>query len=676
MPSCPRGLVSFLLIVLLAVVSLAETVRAAPRRSLEPEDLDRFLAVDAATCSADGRWVAYTVEGSDPEADERKSSVWMVDFEGATDVQLTGPGDTAANPKFSPDGRYVSFLSARGPEGKTRLYLLDRHGGEAQAIAGSKGDVGDYAWSPDGRRLVLSMSSGDETEGGKTPKPIVIDRLHFKQDMDGYLTEDDRTHLYLYDLATKKLLPLTTQPQGDDTSPVFSPDGKTIAFLTNRGTDADRTGRLEIDLIDSQAGAAPRKLTGFFAPNKQWLAWSSDGTRLLYTSGLEARLNAYIQDHLSVVAVADGKARLLTERVDRAIQFPAVSADGHSIDAIIEDDGSEAPVSLSLDDGSLQGRVEGKLSATSLCSAAGHVAVVASTDHTVPEVYAVENHTLRKLTHHNDAILEELALAPVEDISFPSRDGTIIHGMMVKPQGFEPGRSYPTLLWIHGGPNGQDSHGLPVDTYPLELERQWFAAHGYLVLAVNYRGSSGRGAAFAQAIGADWGHKEVADLEGALDYVVREKLADPQRLGVGGWSYGGILTDYMIASDARLKAAISGAGSGNQITTYGSDEYVLQYNAELKPPWRSTDLWLKLSYPFFHADRIKTPTLFMGGTKDFNVPVAGGEQMYEALRTLGVPTELIVYPGQYHVLTRPSFIKDRIRRYLEWYDRYLKPPAG
>ena len=247
---------------------------------------------------------------------------------------------------------------------------------------------------------------------------------------------------------------------------------------------------------------------------------------------------------------------------------------------------------------------------------------------------------------------------------------------MVKPADYRSGRLYPTILWIHGGPNGQDSHGLPVDTYPLELERQWFAAHGYVVLAVNYRGSSGRGSAFASAIVADWGHKEVADLLGAVDYAVREKIADPHRLGVGGWSYGGILTDYLIASDTRFKAAIAGAGSGNQLSTYGSDEYVMQYNAELGPPWASTDRWLKVSYPFFHAGRIKTPTLFLGGDKDFNVPVAGGEQMYEALRTLGVPTELIIYPGQYHLLTRPSYIKDRIRRYLDWFDRYLAVPRS
>lgn len=646
----------------------AMTAAGASKRALEASDFDRLLSVESAACSRDGDWITYTVEGSDLESDERKSSVWMSDFAGNSDVRLTAAGESASDPKFSPDGRYVSFLSARKAGGKSQLYLLDRRGGEAQALEGVTGDVAAYAWSPDGARLVISMSAGPAET--KIPQPIVIDRLHFKEDRQGYLTAADRTQLYLFDLAGKTLIPLTTDRQADDTAPAFSPDGRQVAFFSDRATDADRTGKLELDLIEARAGAVARKLTEFFAPNKPALLWTPDGTRLLYTTGLEPRLNAYIQDRLSVFTLADGRSRLLTERLDRALSGITV-ANNETAAAILEDDGVELPVSVNLQTGEAQRLVTGQWSATSICAAGKHVAVIASNDRSVPEVYAVEPGGLRKLTHHNDAEMAELALGGVEDISFPSRDGTIIHGLMVKPPDYRAGLAYPTILWIHGGPNGEDSHGLPVDTYPLELERQWFAAHGYVVLAVNYRGSSGRGAAFAQAIAADWGHKEVADLEGAVDYVLREKIADPHRLGVGGWSYGGILTDYIIASDARFKAAISGAGSANQISMYGTDEYIMQYSAELQPPWAATPLWLKVSYPFFHADRIKTPTLFLGGDKDFNVPIAGGEQMYAALRTLGVPAQLIVYPGQYHLLTRPSYIKDRIQRYLDWFDRYL-----
>ena len=284
-------------------------------------------------------------------------------------------------------------------------------------------------------------------------------------------------------------------------------------------------------------------------------------------------------------------------------------------------------------------------------------------------MYALEGGQLRKLTAHNDAFLSELTLGAVEDIRFKSKDGTEIHGLIVKPPFFVPGRKYPTLLWIHGGPNEQEEHSLALDGY--EFEKQMFAAKGFVVLRVNYRGGSGRGIAFAKAIFADWGHKEVEDLLAGVDRLVALGIADKERLAIGGWSYGGLLTDYTIATDRRFKAAISGAGSGNQLSTYGSDEYILQYNNELGTPWSNTALWLKVSYPFFHADRIHTPTLFLGGDKDFNVPIIGGEQMYQALRTLGVPTQLVVYPGQHHVLTRPSFVKDLAERMSAWIDRYI-----
>jgi dipeptidyl aminopeptidase/acylaminoacyl peptidase len=224
----------------------------------------------------------------------------------------------------------------------------------------------------------------------------------------------------------------------------------------------------------------------------------------------------------------------------------------------------------------------------------------------------------------------------------------------------------PTILFIHGGPNGQDAFGF-------DFERQYFAAHGYAVLGVNYRGSNGRGSTYQKAIYADWGDKEVEDLLGAVDQAVSMGVADPDRLGIGGWSYGGILTDYTIASTPRFKAAESGAGSALQLSMYGTDEYITQYDLEIGPPWKAQDAWIKISYPFFHADRIKTPTLFMGGASDFNVPIIGGEQMYQALRSLGVETQLIIYPSQFHGLTIPSYRKDRLDRWLSWYDKHLKP---
>src|SRR5213076_427641 len=211
------------------------------------------------------------------------------------------------------------------------------------------------------------------------------------------------------------------------------------------------------------------------------------------------------------------------------------------------------------------------------------------------------------------ALLAQVQLGTTEEFTSTSKDGTEVHGLITKPANYEAGRKYPTLLRIHGGPNGQDEHAL-------SFERELFAASGYVVVAVNYRGSSGRGSAYQKAIFADWGNKEVVDLIGAVDEAVRSGVADPDRLGIGGWSYGGILTDYTIATTPRFKAAVSGAGSALQLAMYGTDQYITQYNQEIGPPWKSQDLWIKISYPFFHADRIKTPTLFMGGSADFNVP--------------------------------------------------------
>jgi dipeptidyl aminopeptidase/acylaminoacyl peptidase len=223
----------------------------------------------------------------------------------------------------------------------------------------------------------------------------------------------------------------------------------------------------------------------------------------------------------------------------------------------------------------------------------------------------------------------------------------------------------PTILRLHGGPQSQFDYGFT-------FEWQLLAANGYAVVAANPRGGTGQGQDYAKALYGDWGGPAVPDVLAAVDDAVARGIADPNRLGVGGWSYGGMLTNYTIASDQRFKAATSGASISNIFAGYGTDQYIRDYEVELGKPWEHVDVWMRNSYPFFHADRITTPTLFQVGDKDFNVPLLNSEQMYQALRSNGVPTELIIYPGQYHGLKRPSFIRDRYQRYLDWYAKYLK----
>jgi dipeptidyl aminopeptidase/acylaminoacyl peptidase len=651
------------IIAICAVLSIATAAHAG--RALAPEDWYRFQALSDLQIAPDGTTVAYLVTSYDKPSDESRSALWIAPWNGGEGVQITR-GESVSEPRFSPDGRYLSFLAARPSDGPTQLWVLDRRGGEPRQLSHTDQEIVGYDWSPDGAHIALVAHATT----GKQVNPIVIDSSQFKQDKEGYLTSNSRTHLLLLDAKSGVTQPLTSDAARVDSEAVFSPDSRQIAFVSHPVGRPDEVGHDHINLIEASLGAVPRALLSTESPNKQKLEWSPDGKVIAFMRGDQVKYTAYIADRLAVADVTSGQMRVLTDRLDRAVMASKFESDGRSLLVTVEDDGFQYPARVNLSDGSIT-RLAERMVVHDLAAAQNHIAVLVSSDVAPTEVYALEAGQLRPLSAHNRELFSEIQLGTVEDIAFKSRDGTEIHGQWVKPPGFVAGRRYPTIVWIHGGPNGQDDHSLELWGYGPPLERQVFATHGYVVLAINYRGGTGRGETFARSILADWGHKEVEDLLAGVDYAVSRGVADPKRLGIGGWSYGGILTDYTIATDTRFKAAISGAGSGNQTAMYGADQYASQYNAELGPPWRNSAAWMKVSYPFFHADRIRTPTLFLGGDKDFNVPVAGGEQMYQALRTLGVQSQLIIYPGEYHVLTRPSFLVDRTRRYLEWMDRIV-----
>jgi dipeptidyl aminopeptidase/acylaminoacyl peptidase len=393
---------------------------------------------------------------------------------------------------------------------------------------------------------------------------------------------------------------------------------------------------------------------------------------IAFLEGDEKKFGAYGMEHLTLVP-ADGSAAptrvKAVEDLDRGVSGLRFSGDGGSLNLLVTDDRSVYPARVSRN--AYERLMNPPIVVSNLTEGGGHVALLSGNDTKPTEVYGMEGGALRQLTHQNDALLSELEIAATEAVNFKSKDGTEVHGLLTYPVGYVKGTRVPLLLRIHGGPNGQDQHSFSV-------ERQWFAANGYAVLVVNYRGSSGRGQKYSRSIFADWGHHEVEDLEAGVDYVIGMGVADPDRLGVGGWSYGGILTDYMIASDTRFKGATSGAGTAFTVAFYGTDQYIIQYDYEIGPPWnpKAWETYVKISYPFLHADRIKTPTLFLGGERDFNVPVQGGQQMYQALRSLGVDTQLVIYPNEFHGITRPSYIRDRYERYLAWYDKYVKKAQG
>jgi dipeptidyl aminopeptidase/acylaminoacyl peptidase len=292
------------------------------------------------------------------------------------------------------------------------------------------------------------------------------------------------------------------------------------------------------------------------------------------------------------------------------------------------------------------------------------VAALISEPQLPPEIFVVRDGEPRRLTAVNDELLKQVRLGEVEDEHFRSRDGTELEGLTYKPPAFQAGMRYPAILWIHGGPVSQFDHRF-------QLIPQLFAANGYLVVTVNPRGSSGYGQAFSAAIFAAWGEKDYEDVTAGVDHAIAQGYADPDRLGVGGWSYGGMLTNYTITQTTRFKGAVSGASMALAAANYGHDHYQREWELELGLPWRNRELWDRLS-PLWKVEKITTPTLWIGGEQDWNVPVVNSEEMYQAMRRLGRDTALVVYPGESHGLQKPSYKQDRLVRFLGWYDRWVK----
>ena len=660
----------------LILFCVASTVDAQNAPSITIDDLLALKQLSSPTAHPDGHWIAYEVEHNDIEADEKVTRIFMTSRDGRETLAMTSADHSAGSPKFSPDGRFLAFLAARGDdEAVPQVWTLDLRGGDAQVYSAVSQGVQGFAWAPDSRRMALVVKDKSDAElaadaakeAGEEPKPLpyVIDRLQFKQDGVPYL-DRSRSHLYLIEEREAEAIQLTFG-DFDDGQPTWRPDGRALAFVSNRTEEPDANSNTDIWLVGvPDAGSpppAPRQLTtnsgSDYSP-----AWSHDGRKIAYVTVTEPDLIWYATNHLAIVDATGGDERVLTAALDRNVGAPKFAVDDEAIVFLLEDSAEQHLARIALDDYELVRLLDGEVSVRDFAlDEAGGVALLISTPSAPAEAFTLRDGQLSKISEHN-LWLDERALGEVINVTFPSSDGTTIEGFVFTPPDYQRGRRYPTILRIHGGPVSQYDFGF-------NAEARLLAAKGYVVVIANPRGSSGYGQAFSAALFAEWGVKDFEDVMAAVDFAIREGYSDADRLGVGGWSYGGILTNYVITKSDRFEGAITGASEVNYLANYGHDHYQRAWEAELGLPWENREAWERIS-PWNDVDNIVTPTLVMGGKEDWNVPIQNSEQLYQALRRRGVDTQLVVYPDESHGLSRPSFIHDRYQRYIDWYDTHVR----
>lgn len=665
--------------VLSALVAVAlSSAAAAQTRPIQLDDWYTLKAVGDLALSPDGRTAAFVVREIDKDKDRRVASLWRIATSGGTAERLTWEG-SVSDPQFSPDGRYLTFVSDRFIERigtrkeiaeRGQVWALPLGGGEAYPITALEGGVESFRWSPDGKRLaIVSRDPREEPEKKEDAPapPIVVTRLQHKRDGSGYL-DLRRRHVYVADVTTAlgtpgspaKAAQVTKGPY-DDAGVAWSPDGGTIAFSSNRTENPDANENSDIWLVDAGGGDPRRVTTDPGADGSP--EWSPDGKWIAYVH-MPLDPPVYATPRLKVVAASGGAPKDLTGSFDRHVGgSPRWAPDGASLFVTLEDQGRTPLVRVTLngqktvvDEGDI-GQFEVRRD---------HIVAMRTTPARPDELYVLPlaGTTARRLTEVHEPLFKQLDFKAAENIHFKSSDGTPVEGWVVKPPRFDASKKYPLILRIHGGPVGQY-------TGAFSFEHEYLASLGYLVVFTNPRGSNGYGEAFCKAIFADWGNKDFEDVMAGVDHVIEQGYVDSGKLGVGGWSYGGILTNYVITKTERFAAAISGASETDMFSAFGTDDLHLWWVRELGYPWRNLDLYRRLS-PIMDVEKITTPTLLMVGDHDYRVPLPQSEQMYVALKTLKRETGLIIYPGQSHGISRPSYQIDRYRRYGLWYDKYLQ----
>ncbi|MEW6546052.1 MAG: S9 family peptidase [Bacillota bacterium] len=646
------------------------------------EDLYDIKMVSDPQIDPQGNWVVFTVTEVDKESDGYRSSLWLVPTRGGEPRRLTHVGKVNMQPRWSPQGDKLAFISDRG--GGNQVWVLPfSEGGEAYPVtADLRGISSPPVWRPDGKALAV-VALGPAQPGEDLPERSEIktsDRLLHKFDGTGVFGPG-RQQVYVVPSSGGKATQVTWG-DCDHGVPAWSPDGRRLALAVRRSADADHTALSDLYLLDVGSGEYQLLRTNFSRFLLPSPVWSPDGSRLLMVAA-EGRSWGNRTPEIWLVEVESGHAESLTREFDRppapvdsgdivtvdARPLPQWSPHGDRVFTLFAERGQCELYSLDLRTRDIERLSKGHRRVLTAFSMArdGSFAYTVTDPSRPNEVYYLSpTGEEKRLTDFNGFYFGEMALRPVELVTYQGPDGLPLEGWLITPGGQGP---HPLILSIHGGPHG--AYG-----FAYHHGFQCLAAQGYAVLYTNPRGSQSYGTAFAQGCVRDWGGKDFGDLMAGVDEAVRRGVADPDRLGVSGYSYGGFMTNWIITHSARFKAAVSGGCLSNLLSFYGSSDlgYLFLLDEIGGPPWETVEALLQHS-PLMHVANVTTPVLFLHGEADDRCPIEQAEQIYVALRQLGKQAQLVRYPQSSHlfILTgKPSFRIDYWRRLTEWFDRYLK----
>ena len=649
------------------------SAKQAKTINLSIDHIMKMKSVESLALSPDSKWIAYVVTRVDEEKDKKFSQIHITSIDGKSTLPMTAVYMNASDPQWSPDGKYLAFLGVRGTDKDTenQVWTLDLRGGEAVQFTNVPQGVNSYRWSPDGTKMALVIKDAkpltnapDENSSNEKLEPFVIDRLQFKKDYVGYL-DRRRTHIYIKN-GNEKPIQITFGDY-DDSDPQWNPDNKLIAFVSKREGDPDANNNSDIWLVDSSDDKKNRelkKLTINPGPDTN-PSWSPDGNTIAYISSIEPDKLWYATEHLAITDKNNGETKLLSLNYDRMISSPMFSNDGKSIFALASDRGNRPLIKFDLSNGDKENMTPGELSVRNY--AIGNkdkIITLMSSHHSPFNFYLIKRDEIINLTNYNNAILKDTKLADVKRLIVPGWRNEPVESFIYYPPNYDNQKIYPTIFVLHGGPVSQ--HDTSFDEFA-----QLYAANGYIAVLPNPHGSSGYGQAYSYALNKKWGVPDFEDVDAIADYLVENGVSDPNKLGVGGWSYGGILTNYVITKSTRFSGAVSGASEVNHRANYGHDIYQNEWEVELGLPWVNIEDWEAIN-PFNDLGKVTTPTLVIGGQLDWNVPILNSEQLYQVLKRRGIDTKLVVYPGEYHGISRPSFVRDRYERFIDWFDQYVK----